>query len=65
MQYFELLKMDSTKAEEISASIQLCCWDVQQRPEDINTLKSALSESQKKYKYLKIVSRILTPYLPK
>ena len=38
--------MASTKAWEVSASIQLCCQDVQQGQEDINALKSALPESK-------------------
>ncbi|CAM0876271.1 unnamed protein product [Alopecurus aequalis] len=48
VQYFKLLEMASTKAEELSASIQLCCRDVQQGQEDISALKSALSESQER-----------------
>jgi kinesin family protein 15 len=48
VQYFKLLEMASTKAEELSASIQLCCRDVKQGQEDINALKSALSESQQR-----------------
>ncbi|KAM0929537.1 hypothetical protein ACQ4PT_001586 [Festuca glaucescens] len=48
VQYFKLLEMASTKAEELSASIQLCCRDVQQGQEDMNALKSQLSESQER-----------------
>ncbi|XP_047085992.1 kinesin-like protein KIN-12G [Lolium rigidum] len=48
VQYFKLLEMASTKAEELSASIQLCCRDVQQGQEDMNALKPQLSESQER-----------------
>ncbi|KAM3278130.1 hypothetical protein ACQJBY_045785 [Aegilops geniculata] len=48
VQYFKLLEMASTKAEELSSSIQLCCLDVQKAQEDISALKSALSESHER-----------------
>ncbi|KAI4984891.1 hypothetical protein ZWY2020_017521 [Hordeum vulgare] len=48
VQYFKQLEMASTKAEELSSSIQLCCLDVQKEQEDINALKSALSESHER-----------------
>uniref|UniRef100_A0ACD5WAD4 Uncharacterized protein n=1 Tax=Avena sativa TaxID=4498 RepID=A0ACD5WAD4_AVESA len=48
VQYFKLLEMASTRAEELSASIQLCCGDIQQGQEDINALKLSLSESQER-----------------
>ncbi|KAL5218738.1 hypothetical protein ABZP36_019422 [Zizania latifolia] len=46
VEYFKLLEMASTKAEELSASIQLCCLELQQDEKDINALKSELSQSQ-------------------
>ncbi|KAL6637861.1 hypothetical protein ACP70R_025433 [Stipagrostis hirtigluma subsp. patula] len=48
VKYFKLLEMGSSKAEELSASIQLHRLDVQRGQEDINALKSVLSESQEK-----------------
>jgi kinesin family member 15 len=48
VKYFKLLEMASSKAEEISASIQLHCLDVHHGQEGINDLKHALSESEKK-----------------
>jgi kinesin family protein 15 len=48
VKYFELLERVSTKAEELSASIQLRRLDVQHGQEETNALKSALSESQDK-----------------
>ncbi|PUZ37011.1 hypothetical protein GQ55_9G084100 [Panicum hallii var. hallii] len=48
VKYFELLERVSSKAEELSASIQLHRLDVQHSQEGINALKSALLESQGK-----------------
>ncbi|XP_062214569.1 kinesin-like protein KIN-12G [Phragmites australis] len=48
VKYFKLLETASSKAEELSASIQLHCLDVQHCQEDINVQKSTLSESQEK-----------------
>ncbi|TVU44997.1 hypothetical protein EJB05_04463 [Eragrostis curvula] len=48
VKYFKLLEMASSKAEEISASIQLHSLHVQHDQEGINALKYALSESQEK-----------------
>uniref|UniRef100_A0ACD6A7U1 Uncharacterized protein n=1 Tax=Avena sativa TaxID=4498 RepID=A0ACD6A7U1_AVESA len=48
VQYFKLLEVASTRAEELSASIQLYCGDIQQGQEEINALKSSLSESQER-----------------
>ncbi|CAL4944411.1 unnamed protein product [Urochloa decumbens] len=46
VKYFELLERFSSKAVELSASIQLRRLDVQHAQEDINAMQSALSESQ-------------------
>uniref|UniRef100_A0A453LTX9 Uncharacterized protein n=1 Tax=Aegilops tauschii subsp. strangulata TaxID=200361 RepID=A0A453LTX9_AEGTS len=59
VQYFKLLEMASTKAEELSSSIQLCCLDVQKEQEDINALKSALSASHERENALE--GRIFSP----
>ncbi|KAL6894094.1 hypothetical protein ACP4OV_008192 [Aristida adscensionis] len=48
VKYFKLLEMASSKAEELSANIQLRCLDMQHGQEDINALKSALLELQEK-----------------
>jgi kinesin family member 15 len=48
VKYFELLERVSSKAEELSASIQLHRLDMQHSQEGINALKSALLESQGK-----------------
>jgi kinesin family protein 15 len=48
VKYFELLERISRKAKELSASIQLRRLDVQHGQEEIDALKSALSESQDK-----------------
>ncbi|XP_062212428.1 kinesin-like protein KIN-12G [Phragmites australis] len=48
IKYFKLLEMASSKAEELSASIQLHCLDMQHGQEDIKALKSAQSESREK-----------------
>jgi kinesin family member 15 len=50
VKYFKLLEMASSKAEQISASIQLHCLDVQHGQEGINALKHALSESEENKK---------------
>uniref|UniRef100_A0A0E0KJ24 Kinesin motor domain-containing protein n=1 Tax=Oryza punctata TaxID=4537 RepID=A0A0E0KJ24_ORYPU len=46
VQYFKLLEMASTKAEELSASIQLHCLELKHAQEDMNALKSELSQSE-------------------
>ncbi|GJN23300.1 hypothetical protein PR202_gb10936 [Eleusine coracana subsp. coracana] len=48
VKYFKQLEMASSQAEDISASIQLHCLDVQRDQEGINALKHALSESEEK-----------------
>ncbi|CAN6297768.1 unnamed protein product [Urochloa humidicola] len=48
VKYFELLERVSSKAVELSASIQLHRADVQHGQDDINAMQSALSESQDK-----------------
>ncbi|KAG8098161.1 hypothetical protein GUJ93_ZPchr0013g37896 [Zizania palustris] len=52
VEYFKLLEMASTKAEELSARIQLRCLELQQDEKDINALKSELSQSQESKKAL-------------
>uniref|UniRef100_A0A0D9VZ21 Kinesin motor domain-containing protein n=1 Tax=Leersia perrieri TaxID=77586 RepID=A0A0D9VZ21_9ORYZ len=46
VEYFKLLEMASTKAEELSANIQLSCLELKYDQEDIDALKSELSQSQ-------------------
>nr|CAB3498193.1 unnamed protein product [Digitaria exilis] len=46
VKYFKILERVSSKADELSASIQLHRLDVERGQKDINVLKSALSESQ-------------------
>jgi kinesin family member 15 len=48
VKYFKLLEMASSKAEDISVSIQRLCLGVQHGEESINDLKHTLSESEKK-----------------
>uniref|UniRef100_A0A0D9ZD74 Kinesin motor domain-containing protein n=1 Tax=Oryza glumipatula TaxID=40148 RepID=A0A0D9ZD74_9ORYZ len=46
VEYFKLLEMASTKAEELSASIQHHCLELKHDQEDMNALKAELSQSQ-------------------